>query len=87
MSEENGAMVVPLYSTNLGSRHSSYTSHASRISYTSHADLLSGIAGGRAATKESKLRSRSSRNSTSTVTQQPLHDKPFLKDFVSIKNK
>lgn len=38
----------------LGSRHSSYTSHQSRISYTSHGDLLG--------TKEQKLRSRSSRN-------------------------
>lgn len=37
-----------------GSRHSSYTSHQSRISYTSHGDLLG--------TKEQKLRSRSSRN-------------------------
>ncbi|XP_066904493.1 sodium channel protein para isoform X5 [Halyomorpha halys] len=67
MSEENGAMVVPLYSGGFGmSRHSSYTSHASRLSYTSHADLL---AGGR--TKESRLRSRSSRNSSATVTHQP----------------
>lgn len=40
MSEENGAMVVPIYYANLGSRHSSYTSHASRMSYTSHGDLL-----------------------------------------------
>nr|QLB38372.1 Nav5-2 [Apolygus lucorum] len=81
MSEENGAMVVPLYTTGLGSRHSSYTSHASRISYTSHADLLSGIGGPRAPTKESKLRSRSSRNSSVTVTHQPLQDKAFLRDF------
>lgn len=40
MSEENGAMVVPIYYANMGSRHSSYTSHASRMSYTSHGDLL-----------------------------------------------
>ncbi|KAK4306528.1 hypothetical protein Pmani_021653, partial [Petrolisthes manimaculis] len=41
MSEENGAIIVPVY-TNLGSRHNSYTSHTSRISYTSHGDLLNG---------------------------------------------
>jgi hypothetical protein len=40
----------------IGSRHSSYTSHQSRISYTSHGDLLGGM------TKESRLRNRSSRN-------------------------
>ncbi|XP_058802302.1 sodium channel protein para isoform X2 [Phymastichus coffea] len=59
MSEENGAIIVPVYYTNLGSRHSSYTSHASRLSYTSHGDLLGGIP-----TKESKLRSRSTRVSS-----------------------
>ncbi|XP_055695688.1 sodium channel protein para isoform X9 [Lutzomyia longipalpis] len=53
MSEENGAIIVPVYYTNLGSRHSSYTSHQSRISYTSHGDLLGGM------TKESRLRGRS----------------------------
>ncbi|XP_037914865.1 sodium channel protein para isoform X11 [Hermetia illucens] len=58
MSEENGAIIVPVYYGNLGrSRHSSYTSHQSRISYTSHGDLLGG-----SMTKESKLRNRSSRN-------------------------
>lgn len=86
MSEENGAMVVPLYSGGFGmSRHSSYTSHASRLSYTSHADLL---AGGR--TKESRLRSRSSRNSSATVNHQPnacqaptlMDNKHFSRDFV-----
>ena len=42
MSEENGAIIVPVY-THIGSSHrSSYTSHASRISYTSHGDLLNG---------------------------------------------
>ncbi|XP_014251562.1 sodium channel protein para isoform X9 [Cimex lectularius] len=81
MSEENGAMVVPLYTTGLGSRHSSYTSHASRLSYTSHGDLLSGIGGARAPTKESKLRSRSSRNSSTTVTHQPIPDKHYPRDF------
>ncbi|XP_066993816.2 sodium channel protein para [Anabrus simplex] len=60
MSEENGAIVVPVYYASLGSRHSSYTSHASRISYTSHGDLLG--AGGKPITKESRLRSRSGRN-------------------------
>lgn len=53
MSEENGAIIVPVY-TNLGSRHNSYTSHTSRISYTSHGDLLNG----KPPTKESQLRSR-----------------------------
>lgn len=45
----------------LGSRHSSYTSHQSRISYTSHGDLLG--------TKEQKLRHRS--RNQSIVLQQP----------------
>ncbi|KAK2588266.1 hypothetical protein KPH14_004294 [Odynerus spinipes] len=63
MSEENGTIVVPVYYANLGSRHSSYTSHASRLSYTSHGDLLGGIASaiGKPMTKESRLRSRSVR--------------------------
>ncbi|XP_063225568.1 sodium channel protein para isoform X2 [Bacillus rossius redtenbacheri] len=58
MSEENGAIVVPAYYASLGSRHSSYTSHASRVSYTSHGDLL----GAPPLTKESQLRSRSARS-------------------------
>ncbi|XP_058978201.1 sodium channel protein para-like isoform X16 [Musca domestica] len=64
MSEENGAIIVPAYYCNLGSRHSSYTSHQSRISYTSHGDLLGGMAamGASTMTKESKLRSRNTRN-------------------------
>lgn len=62
MSEENGTILVPIY-YNLGSRHSSYTSHQSRISYTSHGDLLGGI------TKESRLRSRSSKHAHPIVTQ------------------
>ncbi|XP_037808788.1 sodium channel protein para isoform X2 [Lucilia sericata] len=64
MSEENGAIIVPVYYCNLGSRHSSYTSHQSRISYTSHGDLLGGMAamGASTMTKESKLRSRNTRN-------------------------
>ncbi|CAL7939339.1 unnamed protein product [Xylocopa violacea] len=62
MSEENGTIVVPVYYANLGSRHSSYTSHASRLSYTSHGDLIGGIANaGKPMTKESKLRNRSVR--------------------------
>ena len=52
MSEENGAIIVPVY-TSLGSRHNSYTSHTSRLSYLSHADLLNG--GKNVPTKESKL--------------------------------
>jgi voltage-gated sodium channel type II alpha len=62
MSEENGAIIVPVYYANLGSRHSSYTSHQSRISYTSHGDLLGGM------TKESRLRGRS-RNSHAIIQQ------------------
>lgn len=52
-----------------GSRHSSYTSHASRMSYTSHGDLLGGLGGnGKVMTKESQLRSRSMRNGPATAT-------------------
>lgn len=50
MSEENGAIIIPMY-TNL--QHS-YTSHSSRISYNSHTDIY-----GKPLTKESQLRSRS----------------------------
>ncbi|KAG1669531.1 Sodium channel protein para [Nymphon striatum] len=64
MSEENGAIIIPVWSKtiqsivyNLHSRHSSYTSHTSRISYTSHGDLNGHGKGG--LTKESQLRSRS----------------------------
>ncbi|CAH1103074.1 unnamed protein product [Psylliodes chrysocephalus] len=75
MSEENGAMVVPIYYANLGSRHSSYTSHASRISYTSHGDLLCGLGGnGKVLTKESQLRNRSLRSGpppAATATNTP----------------
>ena len=69
MSEENGAIIVPVYYANLGSRHSSYTSHQSRISYTSHGDLLGGM------TKESRLRGRSSRNAQHQQ-QQPIMQQP-----------
>ncbi|VVC31903.1 Voltage-gated Na+ ion channel, cytoplasmic domain,Ion transport domain [Cinara cedri] len=57
MSEENGAIIVPVSYANFGSRHSSYTSHTSRITYTSHADLFK-----TPMTKERQLRSRSARN-------------------------
>jgi len=57
MSEENGAIIVPVSYANFGSRHSSYTSHTSRITYTSHADLFKPPM-----TKERQLRSRSARN-------------------------
>lgn len=65
MSEENGAIIVPVYYANLGSRHSSYTSHQSRISYTSHGDLLGGM------TKESRLRGRSRNSHANAIVQQP----------------
>nr|AUA17903.1 voltage gated sodium channel [Anopheles funestus] len=65
MSEENGAIIVPVYYANLGPRHSSYTSHQSRISYTSHGDLLGGM------TKESRLRNRSARNTNHSIVPPP----------------
>ncbi|XP_068916808.1 sodium channel protein para-like isoform X9 [Tenebrio molitor] len=69
MSEENGVMVVPMYYANLGSRHSSYTSHASRMSYTSHGDLLGGLgSNGKVMTKERQLRCRSMRNGPAGAT-------------------
>ncbi|GBP07736.1 Sodium channel protein para [Eumeta japonica] len=68
MSEENGAIIIPVYYANLGSRHSSYTSHQSRLSYTSHGDLLGGLSKGQ--TKEAKLRNRSASRNPS-VTSQP----------------
>ncbi|XP_065082851.1 sodium channel protein para isoform X35 [Ochlerotatus camptorhynchus] len=52
--------VTPMSEEN-GSRHSSYTSHQSRISYTSHGDLLGGM------TKESRLRNRSARNTNHSI--------------------
>lgn len=62
MSEENGTMVVPVYYASLGSRHSSYTSHASKLSYTSHVDLFGGLTNaGKPMTKESQLKSRSAK--------------------------
>ncbi|XP_076373626.1 sodium channel protein para-like isoform X3 [Tachypleus tridentatus] len=53
MSEENGAIIVPMF-TNLNSRPSSHTSHSSRLTYTSHGDMFN-----KNITKESQLRSRS----------------------------
>ncbi|XP_034940963.1 sodium channel protein para isoform X13 [Chelonus insularis] len=91
MSEENGTIVVPVYYTSLGSRHSSYTSHASRLSYTSHGDLLGGIANaGKPMTKESRLRSRSARppsvNGHATEPSQKLHHDVDMEDPLG-KNK
>lgn len=70
MSEENGAIIVPVYYANLGSRHSSYTSHQSRISYTSHGDLLGGM------TKESRLRGRSRNHAI--IQQQPTSGSTYM---------
>nr|XP_049462224.1 sodium channel protein para isoform X28 [Anopheles coluzzii] len=56
--------VTPMSEEN-GSRHSSYTSHQSRISYTSHGDLLGGM------TKESRLRNRSARNTNHSIVPPP----------------
>lgn len=73
MSEDNGAIIIPSYFLNLGTRHNSYTSHTSRISYTSHADLFKQP---QVPTKESQLRSRSAKYSSS--------DYKFLsKEYVS----
>ncbi|XP_017797362.1 PREDICTED: sodium channel protein para isoform X1 [Habropoda laboriosa] len=85
MSEENGTIVVPVYYANLGSRHSSYTSHASRHSYTSHGDLIGGIANaGKPMTKESQLRIRSVRppsvNGHFTDNNQKYHYEGDLED-------
>ncbi|KAG8191415.1 hypothetical protein JTE90_010589 [Oedothorax gibbosus] len=54
MSEENGAIIIPVYANLANQQHSSYTSHSSRISYNSHGDIY-----GKGLTKESQLRSRS----------------------------
>lgn len=86
MSEENGAMVVPIYYANLGSRHSSYTSHASRMSYTSHGDLLGGLGGnGKNRTKESQLRDR---NRVLRCSQKglPITEQPTskIREYVSV---
>ncbi|XP_043273603.1 sodium channel protein para isoform X4 [Venturia canescens] len=80
MSEENGTMVVPVYYASLGSRHSSYTSHASKLSYTSHVDLFGGLTNsGKPMTKESQLKSRSAKAPSVNghmldSTQKHLHD-------------
>ncbi|XP_076283647.1 sodium voltage-gated channel paralytic isoform X10 [Lasioglossum baleicum] len=85
MSEENGIIVVSGYYANLGSRHSSYTSHTSRFSYTSHGDLFSGLANaGKPMTKESQLRTRSVRppsvNGHFTDSNQKYHYESDLDD-------
>ena len=77
MSEDNGTILMPSYFMNLGTRHNSYTSHTSRISYTSHADLFKQPS---VPTKESQLRSRSAKYSSSS-------DYKFLsKEYVSFQN-
>ncbi|PBC27472.1 Sodium channel protein para [Apis cerana cerana] len=65
--------------------HSSYTSHASRLSYTSHGDLIGGIANaGKPMTKESQLRIRSVRppsvNGHITDNNQKYHYEGDLED-------
>ncbi|EZA48301.1 Sodium channel protein para [Ooceraea biroi] len=91
MSEENGTIVVPVYYANLGSRHSSYTSHASRLSYTSHGDLaFPGIRGidsiGKQITKQEQiLRNRNNKQTTPanghvTDTNQKYHFEADLED-------
>ncbi|XP_025407764.1 sodium channel protein para-like isoform X2 [Sipha flava] len=72
MSEENGAIIVPVSYANFGSRHSSYTSHTSRITYTSHADLFKPPM-----TKERQLRSRSARNYYNPSEQRYYQDDDF----------
>ncbi|XP_023225407.1 sodium channel protein para-like [Centruroides sculpturatus] len=79
---EDGGIVIPVY-TNLNSRHSSYTSHLSRISYTSHCDMYN-----RGLTKEGQLISRSrklrghySQDSLDDVEygiKQKPYDSPFM---------
>ncbi|KAF2902697.1 hypothetical protein ILUMI_03476 [Ignelater luminosus] len=83
MSEENGAMVVPMYYANLGSRHSSFTSHMSRMSYTSHVDLFGGLGGnGKMKTKESHLRYLSSKNApVATTNYAEFNHKPHRGDY------
>ncbi|CAH0724968.1 unnamed protein product, partial [Brenthis ino] len=81
MSEENGAIIIPVYYANLGSRHSSYTSHQSRLSYTSHGDLL----GGKPQTKEARLRGRSASRNHS-VTSQP-HAYPLPRQDSSLASR
>lgn len=70
-----------------GSRHSSYTSHASRMSYTSHGDLLGGLgSNGKVMTKENQLRIRSMRNGPASATNnftEFLHKPAHRGDYVS----
>lgn len=67
----------------LGSRHSSYTSHQSRLSYTSHGDLLGGL--GKAQTKEARLRGRSASRNQS-ITSQP-HAYPLPRQDSSLASR
>jgi voltage-gated sodium channel type II alpha len=68
-----------------GSRHSSYNSHAARMSYTSHGDLLGGLVGSGKMTKESQLRSRSMRNAPPAATNSffEITHKAHRGDYVS----
>lgn len=79
-------LVKVLYSK-LGSRHSSYTSHASRMSYTSHADLLVGFGGNgkQPMTKEFQLMHRSMRNGPAMNSNNIMEfsRKPKMGDYVS----
>lgn len=76
-----------LFILKTGSRHSSYTSHQSRISYTSHGDLLGGLAGigGNVITKESKLRNRSSRHQSMTASNGNSYIETNHKEYVGYK--
>jgi len=82
MSEENGAIIVPVSYANFGSRHSSYTSHTSRITYTSHADLFKPPM-----TKERQLRSRSARNYFNPSDQRYYRDVRHPDSFYSSASK
>lgn len=79
-------VILPSSSFLKGSRHSSYTSHASRMSYTSHGDLLCGIGNaGKVMTKESQLKFRSFRNGP-TMAGSNMHEysyKSHRGDYVS----
>lgn len=64
----------------LGSRHSSYNSHASRLSYTSHGDLLGrplGIGIAPPITKESQLRQRCMSSYAADHEKGPHYDEVF----------
>lgn len=67
-----------------GSRHSSYTSHASRLTYTSHGDLLGSLGNGKGGiTKERQLRERmNGPNVAGNYTE--YHYKSHHGDYVSM---